>query len=308
MISTVHKPIEGDAASAAPQAIAVNHLTYRYPGQSKAAVTDVSFAVAEGEIFGLLGPSGAGKSTTQKVLTRQQRRFEGDVVVLGKRLADWGHDYFEEIGVGFELPNHYLKFTAVENLRFFASLYRRPSRDPLELLAMVGLEQAAHKKVETFSKGMRMRLNFVRAFQHDPRLLFFDEPTAGLDPGNARIVKDIIERLRSEGKTVVLTTHNMSDVEELCDRVSFMVGGRFAAVDAPEVLKARHGRRTVRVSHGDAEVREEEFALEDLAEHRRFQEILKARQLRTIHSQEATLDQVFSIVTGETLDSQEAVQ
>jgi fluoroquinolone transport system ATP-binding protein len=221
------------------------------------------------------------------------------VRVLGKALADWGRDYFEEIGVGFELPNHYLKFTAVENLQFFASLYARKSRDPTELLALVGLDGDANRKVDEFSKGMRMRLNFVRAFQHDPRLLFLDEPTAGLDPVNARIVKTIIKELRERGKTIVLTTHNMHDVDELCDRVSFMVGGELAALDVPDALKARFGRRVVSVSYGrEEDIRSEEFELDGLGTNARFLEVIRSNEIRTIHSQEATLDQVFNDVTG----------
>jgi len=184
----------------------------------------------------------------QKVLTRQQRQFDGKVEVLGKPLSDWGQDYFEKIGVGFELPNHYVKFTAVENLRFFASLYRSRSRDPLELLALVGLKDAAHNKVETFSKGMRMRLNFVRAIQHDPEILFLDEPTAGIDPINARVIKRIIADLRNAGKTIVLTTHNMNDVDQLCDRVSFMVSGRFV-LSTRRSVEGTYGRRIVQVTH-----------------------------------------------------------
>jgi ABC-type multidrug transport system ATPase subunit len=223
-------------------AISVEGLTYVYPGQERPAVDDVSFHVEEGEIFGLLGPSGAGKTTTQRVLTRQQRRFTGDVRVLGRPLAEWGPEYFEEIGVGFELPNHYLKFTAVENLRFFASLYTRKSRDPLELLAMVGLEGAAHKRVDEFSKGMRMRLNFVRAFQHEPSLLFLDEPTAGLDPAARRGTWQHIEELKADGVTVVLTTHLLDEAEHLADRVAIVDHGRLVASGTPdELTHGEHG-------------------------------------------------------------------
>jgi fluoroquinolone transport system ATP-binding protein len=279
--------------------ISADGLSFTYPGQSRPAVAHVSFHVRPGEVFGLLGPSGAGKTTTQRVLTRQQQHFVGEVQVLGRPLREWGREYFEEIGVGFELPNHYLKFTAIENLRFFASLYTKESRDPIELLRLVGLEEAANKKVDQFSKGMRMRLNFVRAFQHDPKVLFLDEPTAGLDPVNARIVKSIVKGLRAEGKTIVLTTHNMNDVDELCDRVSFMIDGKFAALDTPEVLKAKYGRRVVSVDYVDGDDgQSEEFNLDGLGTNARFLDVIRSREIRTIHSQEATLDQVFNDITG----------
>jgi fluoroquinolone transport system ATP-binding protein len=288
-------------AAEAVDIIAVNDLRYSYKDQDKPAVDGVSFAVKRGEIFGLLGPSGAGKSTTQKILTRQQRSYSGTVSVFGEDLGAWDRDYFERIGVGFELPNHYLKFTARENLDFFASLYARTSRPPLDLLGLVGLEDYIDKKVETFSKGMRMRLNFVRAIQHDPELIFLDEPTAGLDPVNAGVVKDLIAGLAAQGKTVVLTTHNMNDVDQLCDRISFMVGGRFAALDRPQALKTAHGRRMVTVTpeQGSAE----DFALDGLGDNARFLELLRAGRIDRIHSQEASLDQVFTNVTGHRLDS-----
>ena len=284
--------------------ISVEGLHYRYKGQAKPAVNGVSFSVRRGEIFGLLGPSGAGKSTTQKVLTRQQRSFSGRVEVFGRDLSEWGQDYFERIGVGFELPNHYLKFTARENLAFFASLYARPSRDPREMMALVGLEDHADRKVETFSKGMRMRLNFVRAIQHDPELIFLDEPTAGLDPVNAGIVKSLVADLARAGKTVVLTTHNMNDVDQLCDRISFMVDGRFAALDQPQALKAAHGRRMVAVTPADGPP--QEFPLDGLGENQAFLDMLRAGRIERIHSQEASLDQVFTQVTGHRLDQGES--
>lgn len=290
-------------AEQAVDVIVVQDMAYTYQGQSRPAVDGVSFSVRRGEIFGLLGPSGAGKSTTQKVLTRQQRSFSGRVEIFGKALAAWGQDYFERIGVGFELPNHYLKFTARENIAFFASLYARPSRDPRDLMALVGLEDYADKKVETFSKGMRMRLNFVRAIQHDPELIFLDEPTAGLDPVNAGTVKTLIAGLAQAGKTVVLTTHNMNDVDQLCDRISFMVDGRFAALDTPQALKATHGRRMVAVTPQEGQV--EEFALDGLGDNSRFIDLLRAGRIDRIHSQEASLDKVFTDVTGHRLDQAE---
>lgn len=150
-----------------------------------------------------------------------------------------------------------------------------------------------------------MRLNFVRAIQHDPEILFLDEPTAGLDPVNAQTIKRLIAEQRRDGKTIVLTTQNMNDVDELCDRVSFMVAGRFAALDAPETLKARYGRRTVRITHGRETVEADEFPLDGLADDARFHAVLKAGEVRTLHSQEASLDQVFRNVTGTSLDAPE---
>lgn len=280
--------------------IRVESLTYVYPGGAAPAVRDVSFDVSPGEIFGLLGPSGAGKSTTQRVLTRLNRRFRGVVEVLARRLEEWDHTFYERIGVGFELPNHYLRLTGRENLDFFASLYRGGTRDPEELLERVGLAAAADERVADYSKGMKMRLNFVRALLNDPDVLFLDEPTAGLDPVNASVLKELIRAERARGRTVLLTTHNMADVEELCDRVGFLVAGEMRVVDTPSDLKARHGRRSVRVEYAEADdhVASAEFPLDDLGRNEAFVRLLDERPIRSIHSHEAALNQVFADVTG----------
>ncbi|WP_035579792.1 ABC transporter ATP-binding protein [Hyphomonas jannaschiana] len=286
--------------------IDVRNLVYTYPKTTKPAVNGVSFAVRKGEVFGLLGPSGAGKSTIQKVLTHQFRRLQsGSVTILDRGIESWGADYYERIGVGFELPNHFLRLTGAENLRFFASLYKSKTRDPMELMEMVGLGKAADVRVSDYSKGMMMRLNFIRALLHDPDLLFFDEPTSGLDPVNARIVKQIIRDQQAMGKTVVLTTHNMFDVEELCDRCGFMVRGNMAALDSVEALKARYGQRNVKVTYlnSNGQPHNEVFPLDGLGANASFQSALRDHEIQTIHSQEATLDQVFVEVTGVNLEA-----
>jgi fluoroquinolone transport system ATP-binding protein len=132
--------------------IEVEGLSYGYRGGGSLAVRDVSFAVRPGKILGFLGPSGAGKSTTQKILTGLLRSYTGTVRVLGKDLREQGQEYYERIGVGFELPNHFMKLTGLENLRFFASFYGRTC-DPMALLARVGLEEHAHQRVEKYSKA-----------------------------------------------------------------------------------------------------------------------------------------------------------
>jgi fluoroquinolone transport system ATP-binding protein len=285
--------------------IQVDKLTYVYPGAAAPAVSAVSFRVSPGEVFGLLGPSGAGKSTTQRVLTRLNRRYQGTVEVLSRRLEQWDSSFYEHIGVGFELPNHYLRLTGRENLDFFASLYHGPTRAPGEWLERVGLAGAADERVGEYSKGMKMRLGFVRALLNDPEVLFLDEPTAGLDPVNASVLKDLIRAERAQGKTILLTTHNMADVEELCDRVGFLVAGEMSVVDAPRDLKARYGRRTLRVecSDGDGAEHAVEFPLDGLGRNEAFLHLLEEKTIRSLHSQEAGLNRVFAEVTGVRLTS-----
>jgi len=280
--------------------IEVEQLSYGYHAD-RLTVRNVSFSVGPGEIFGFLGPSGAGKSTTQKVLIGLLRPYHGSVRVLGRAVREQGADYYQHIGVGFELPNHFVKLTALENLQFFAAFYAA-TVDPRELLDRVGLSDAANQRVEQLSKGMKMRLSFVRALLHDPQVLFLDEPTSGLDPVNARLLKDIIVEQRDRGKAVFLTTHNMTDADELCDRVAFMVDGEVRRVGSPAALRAEGGRRALTVQFRDGgEVRSAEFPLDGLADREDFLALIRDRELVTVHSQEATLDDVFVQTTGRRL-------
>ncbi len=212
--------------------ITVENLSFTYHKAVKPALKGLHFEIAHGEIFGFLGPSGAGKSTMQKILIGLLKDFQGQVSVFGKDLKDWQSDYYERVGVSFEFPNHYLKLTALENLRYFAALYGNATKEPRRLLERVGLGEDGDKPVAQFSKGMKNRLNVARALLHDPELLFLDEPTTGLDPVNARLIKELIEEQRSAGKTVFLTTHNMTVADELCDRVGFIVDGEVRLIDA----------------------------------------------------------------------------
>lgn len=282
--------------------IEVQSLTFAYPGKNEPAIRGIDFTVEKGEILGFLGPSGAGKSTTQKILIGLLRGYGGKVSVLGKDIKNWGHEYYEKIGVSFELPNHYQKLTALENLNFFRSLYSKDTEDPRELLEMVGLENDADTRVAQFSKGMQMRLTFARALLHRPELIFLDEPTAGLDPTNARKMRDIILDLKHEGRTVFLTTHDMGVAEKLCDRVAFIVDGTIAAIDSPRELKIRHGERRVRVEYettGHTDQRE--FSLDNLGNDDRFLTLLREEKIETIHTEEATLEDIFIEITGKAL-------
>ncbi len=287
--------------------IEVKNLKYTYPGNREETIKGIDFSIGNGEIFGFLGPSGAGKSTTQKIMIGLLGGFQGTVTVEGVPLGSLGKCYYEKIGVSFEMPNLFSKLTALENLKFFASLYSGPTETPEDLLEQVGLGDKGDVLVGNFSKGMKIRLNVARSLLNKPRLLFLDEPTAGLDPVNARRMKTIITAKMREGVTIFLTTHNMTVADELCDRVAFLTDGSISVTDSPRELKVRHGKKIVRVEYaenGGTETRE--FSLESIGENVGFIELLKSRQIETIHSLEATLEDIFIEVTGRTLSGNSA--
>ncbi|MCZ6784515.1 MAG: ABC transporter ATP-binding protein [Proteobacteria bacterium] len=282
--------------------IEVRDLVFSYAGSAEPTIRELGFTVAPGEIFGFLGPSGAGKSTTQRILVGLLHGYAGAVQVLGGDLRQAGPEYYERIGVSFEVPNLYLKLSAVENLRYFAALYEGETEDPGRLLEKVGLSADADTRVSHFSKGMKVRLGFVRALLNKPDLLFLDEPTAGLDPVNARNIKEIIREAKGEGRTIFLTTHDMAVADQLCDRVAFIVEGGLSCVDSPRKLKLQHGRRAVRVEYSrNGALESREFPLSALAENDDFLALLRDRAVETIHTQETTLEGVFINVTGRSL-------
>lgn len=282
--------------------ISVDGLSFTYPHAHATALRDVSLAVQPGEIFGLLGPSGAGKSTLQKILIRLLRGFTGSVCVNGRPVGDWGPDFYRQVGVAFEGPTHFGRLTAAENLRYYAALFDLPPIDPAPLLAEVGLEHAVDQRVGAFSKGMKTRLGVIRAFLHDPSLVFLDEPTGGLDPVNVATIGRLI-RARADGeRTVFLSTHDMNVAEQLCDRVAFIVDGTVAAIDAPRALRLAHGEASVRVEHRLGEGLEtSRFPLAGLGDDQEFLNLLRAGRVETLHSEEASLAEVFARVTGRSL-------
>jgi fluoroquinolone transport system ATP-binding protein len=263
---------------------------------------ELEFTVEQGEILGFLGPNGAGKSTTQKILIRLLRDYQGRVEVFERGLADWDNDYFERVGVSFELPNHYLKLSASENLKYFRSLYSGRTLPPEQLLEVVGLANDGAIPVSQFSKGMKTRLSIARSLLNDPELIFLDEPTGGLDPVGARQLKELITTQKRAGKTIFLTTHGMTVADELCDRVAFIVDGRIQLLEAPRNLKLQHGQHRVRVEFlRDGATEKCEFALDGIGDDSGFIELLRREDVQTIHSLEATLEDVFIKVTGREL-------
>ncbi len=282
--------------------IEVRDLYFKYHGNQENTIKGLNFSVKKGEIFGFLGPSGAGKSTTTKVTIGILKDYQGKVNILDQEIRDISPDFYEKIGVAFEFPNFFSKFTALENLRFFRSLYNSETEEPEKLLDKVGLKESANMKVSQFSKGMMMRLSFCRAILNKPEVIFLDEPTAGLDPVNARNIMNLIQEKRDEGKTIFLTTHNMQVAEELCDQVAFIVDGRFELIDSPRNLKLKWGKKYLSMEYKVKEgIETIEFPLKNLGSNIDFLKIIKEREIATIHSQEATLEDVFIEVTGRTL-------
>jgi fluoroquinolone transport system ATP-binding protein len=282
--------------------IEVRDLHFSYAKSNAAVVRGLSFAVERGEIFGFLGPSGAGKSTTQKVLIGLLEGYSGQVIVRDREVAAWTANDYERIGVSFETPNHFLKLTGLENLRYFAALYSGSTRGPATLLGSVGLEGDGNRLVAQYSKGMKCRLSIARCLLNNPDLMYLDEPTSGLDPVSAQRVKDLIRAEREAGATVFLTTHDMAAADELCDRVAFIVEGRIACIDSPRALKLQHGERTVRVEYrSGARAEHADYPLEGLADNAAFHQVLRERDVQTLHTREATLADVFIRVTGRAL-------
>jgi ABC-2 type transport system ATP-binding protein len=219
--------------------IEVKNLT-KYYGDLL-AVDHVSFVVHHSEIFGFLGPNGAGKTTTQRMLTTLLEPTEGRALIDGHELAHNAYFAKRQMGLVPEESNVYDELTAWDNLIFTAQLYRvsrseRAARAQ-ELLETFGLWEKRDVKVAEFSKGMRRRLSIAMGILHKPALLFLDEPTSGLDAQSTRVIRDLVRQLNAEGTTIFLTTHQIEEANQLCDRVAIINHGQIAAIDTPENLK-----------------------------------------------------------------------
>lgn len=289
--------------------ISVKHLSHSYTNDEKLSVKDISFEVADGETFGFLGPSGAGKSTTQGVLTGLLKLQQGDVTVAGYDLRKVQNERFNKIGLSFEQSNVYGKLTARENLEYYAKLFDVPTRDPMELIRLVGLEGKENMRAGEFSKGMKHRLTFARSMINNPELWFLDEPTTGLDPAIAATIKDVIREEAAEGTTCFLTTHNMFIAEDLCDRVAFIIDGEIKLIDSPRNLKLQYGHKMIDIEYiADGKTVKEKVKPGDEAGRKRIGEILDKYEIQTMHSEEATLEEIFIQVTGRKLIYDEAVK
>lgn len=278
-------------------AISAENLTYRYGKVT--AVDRISFDVRPGEVLGFLGPNGAGKSTTVRMLTGQLRPAEGTARLLGQDITQGTNKLQQYIGVSFETTNLYEQLNAVENLLLYARLFRVKNFDALALLEKVGLSGREKERVANYSKGMKQRLMLARALVNNPRILFLDEPTDGLDPVSAQTIQHIIREAADKGAAVVLTTHDMVEADKLSDRVAFINQGKIVALDRPATLKQQYGKRALKVeletANGATAVRE--IDLDDAAPQAVY-DLLKHERIATLHSEEATLEDIFVEITG----------
>lgn len=260
------------------------------------AVDGISFDVAAGEVFGLLGHNGAGKTTTIRMLTGRTRPTGGTAQIAGFDIVSQLTEIKPIINLVFEEQNLYDRLTGRDNLEVFADLYGAPRKRVNELLEAVNLVDAAKRRVKTYSTGMKQRLLIARSLINQPRLLFLDEPTRGLDPASARDLRTMVQQLSAEGTTVFLTTHYMEEADELCDRVAFLSAGNIVALDTPQELKLRYGNRSALVLRSDRT--EHMLSLDKPEDARNLQEWMTNGQVLTIHSQEGSLEDVFIALAG----------
>lgn len=283
--------------------IEVKNLIHSYEKDEELAVNDISFDIKKGEIFGFLGPSGAGKSTTQGILAGLLEQQGGHIIIDGEeRKGHPNKKFFNRIGVGFERPNVYKKLSALDNLKFHASLYDGDTEDPLTVLEWVGLKEEAKKKAGAFSKGMMQRIGFARSMINKPDIWFLDEPTMGLDPSTANSIKGIIRKKQKEGTTIFLTTHNMFVADELCDRVAFIVDGKIVAMDSPKNLKLKYGKPSVTVEFMEnGKLKSKSLNMDD--KHKKIlEQFIAEHEIKTIHSGEPSLEEIFIKLTGRGLE------
>ncbi len=280
----------------------LSKLTVRYG--TFVAVDGLDLELRPGELFGLLGPNGAGKSSTLRVLIGQQKPSAGRVTVAGLDVVRNWQSVKPLFGYVPDRENHFEEFSGRRNLEIFAGLYHVPSVRIDECLGLVELSEAAHLPVRAYSLGMRRKLLLARGLLHKPRLLYLDEPTANLDIHSIRVVHRILKGLLADGVTVLLTTHNMQEVEQICDRVAILCRGRLIALDAPLTLRQQHAERKVDVIlAGGTRLA---FDLDHDDERRLLSQHVAGGEVVSLQTREFNFHETFLKLTGTPFDDAEA--
>ena len=213
--------------------ISVQNLIKKYGDFT--AVNDISFEVIEGEIFGLLGPNGAGKSTTLEIIETIRKKTAGKIIVDGLDLDKSPNEIKKIIGVQLQSSGFYPGLNLVELINLFSGLYNQPV-DAIELLQKVNLVDKAKSKVKELSGGQKQRFSIATTLINNPKIIFLDEPTTGLDPQARRNLWDLIREIKQQGKTVIITTHYMDEAEQLCDRIAIIDEGKIIKLNTPDKM------------------------------------------------------------------------
>ncbi len=291
--------VDADAQQARIPAIELEDLKICYGDFT--AVDRLSLRVHSGEVFGLLGPNGAGKTTTFLSLIRQVPISAGSVRLLGLDVTDQFAQIKPQLGYVPDGENHFDDFTAAQNLGLFCDLYGVSRERIDQCLRTVELDRERNLQVKAFSKGMRKKLLLARALLHRPALLMLDEPTANLDVHSTELIRHLIQELAASGVTVLLTTHNMKEVEEVCHRVAIINHGRLIDLDTPIAFKGRHAERLVDVVFEDHSggYQRQTVNLTDDRQRRDLAHLLESEAPVTIHTREFDFGEVFLRLTGE---------
>ena len=272
--------------------ITVEKITKRFG--NKTALNQIQFNVDKGEIFGFLGPSGAGKTTLINILTGQLKADEGTTQLLGKDTKDLTPEDLAHIGLVGDSSGYYEKLSLEKNLIVYAKIYGLPNSRVDEVLEQVGLLESKKTIAEKLSTGMRQRMFLARALLNRPGLLFLDEPTSGLDPMTSKKIHRLLEELKEAGTTIFLTTHDMVEATEMCDRISLLNQGDLVEIGTPrDIIQKYNKEKRVKVTFIDHS--EQVMAFEDLKDQ-------DMRQVELIHSMEPTLEDIFIQLTGEKLN------
>ena len=272
--------------------ITVEKITKRFG--NKTALNQIQFNVDKGEIFGFLGPSGAGKTTLINILTGQLKADEGTTQLLGKDTKDLTPEDLTRIGLVGDSSGYYEKLSLEKNLIVYAKIYGLPNSRVDEVLEQVGLLESKKTIAEKLSTGMRQRMFLARALLNRPELLFLDEPTSGLDPMTSKKIHRLLEELKAAGTTIFLTTHDMVEATEMCDRISLLNQGDLVEIGTPrDIIQKYNKEKRVKVTFKDHTEKVVPF------------EALKEQDLTTVemmHSMEPTLEEIFIQLTGEKIN------
>ena len=272
--------------------IKVHQISKRFG--NKTALNQIEFNVDKGEIFGFLGPSGAGKTTLINILTGQLKADEGKTQLLGKDTKDLTPEDLTRIGLVGDSSGYYEKLSLEKNLIVYAKIYGLPNSRVDEVLEQVGLLESKKTIAEKLSTGMRQRMFLARALLNRPELLFLDEPTSGLDPMTSKKIHRLLEELKAAGTTIFLTTHDMVEATEMCDRISLLNQGDLVEIGTPrDIIQKYNKEKRVKVTFVDHSV--QVMAFEDLKDQ-------DMTQVELIHSMEPTLEDIFIQLTGEKLN------